>query len=47
MDKDHLVQKYMDIFYRGGDLDRLYDIFSRDLIFDGPLHKFNSARREL
>ena len=43
MDKDHVVQAYMDIFYRGGDLDNLYQIFASDLVFEGPLYKFDNA----
>jgi hypothetical protein len=43
MNKDHVVQKYMDIFYHSGDLDNLYGILSSDLKFEGPLFQFDNA----
>ena len=39
-----LVMHYMEIFYSGEDLDRLYEILAEDLIFEGPYYKFNSAK---
>lgn len=42
--RNHLVQKYMDVFYCSGDFDELYGIFSADLEFDGPLHSFRNAK---
>ena len=33
----------MDVFYRNSDFDSLYNIFSSDLKFEGPLHGFNTA----
>lgn len=43
MEKYQVVQEYMDIFYRGGDLDKLREIFATDLLFEGPLYQFNDA----
>jgi hypothetical protein len=38
-----IALKYMDIFYSGGDLDELEEIFSVDLEFEGPFSRFDSA----
>lgn len=35
---------YMEIFFSGRDLDRLYSIVADDLRFTGPLYHFASAR---
>jgi len=34
----------MEVFYRSGDFDSLYDIFSTDLTFTGPLYQFDNAQ---
>jgi len=39
-----LALKYMEIFYSGKNIDRLYQLFSDDFIFNGPLFKFDSAK---
>ncbi len=39
-----LVMQYMEIFYSGEDLERLFDILAEDLIFEGPYYQFNSAK---
>lgn len=39
-----LVIQYLDIFFSGENLNGLYDIFSEDLQFDGPLINCTSAR---
>ena len=38
-----LAIKYMDIIFLGRDLERLNDIFHKDLRFKGPFQSFNSA----
>jgi len=42
-----LALKYMDIFFSGKDLNQLSQIFSKDITFDGPIFKFNSAKSYL
>lgn len=39
-----ITSKYMDIFFSGRDLERLYKILADDLKFSGPFYQFNSAR---
>lgn len=39
-----IALQYMDIFFSGRDLDRLYDILADDVKFSGPFYKFESAR---
>ena len=39
-----LAQSYMEIFYSGKNLDRLYGIFAESLHFQGPFYQFESAR---
>lgn len=36
--------KYMDIFYSGRELARLYEIMADELKFEGPFFHFDSAR---
>lgn len=43
MNDDHVVSKYMEVFYRSGDFEVLYDIFSNDMKFEGPLIQFDNA----
>jgi hypothetical protein len=43
MKDDHLVHTYMEVFYRSGDFDKLNNIFSTDLKFEGPLYQFDTA----
>jgi hypothetical protein len=38
-----IALRYMDIFYSGEDLDELNEIFSEDLIFEGPFYNFHSS----
>lgn len=38
-----LTLKYMDILYNGGDLDELAGILWKDLKFEGPFYRFDSA----
>jgi hypothetical protein len=38
-----LALKYMEIFCSGKNLERLYEMFSYDLKFEGPLYTFDSA----
>lgn len=39
-----LAHQYLEIFFSGKNLNRLYDLFSEDLQFDGPLLKCTTAR---
>ena len=39
-----LAIQYLDIFFSGENLTGLYDLFSENLQFDGPLLNCNSAR---
>lgn len=39
-----LAYKYLEIFFSGRDLERLYDILADDLKFSGPFYEFTSAR---
>lgn len=39
-----LARKYMDIFFSGTGLERLSNIFAKDLGFSGPFHQFSSAQ---
>ncbi len=39
-----LAYRYMEIFYSGKDLGRLFDLFSDNLMFNGPLFQFESAK---
>ena len=43
MNKDHVVYKYMETFFRTSDFHSLFDIFSNDLKFNGPLYQFDCA----
>ena len=43
MDKDHVVHRYMETFFRTGDYASLREIFSEDLKFRGSLYQFDSA----
>ncbi len=38
-----LAQNYMEIIFGGGDLDRLNDLLSDDLSFEGPFYRFDTA----
>lgn len=35
---------YMEIFFSGKNMERLYDILADDLIFEGPFYQFHSAQ---
>ncbi len=39
-----LALRYMEIFYSGKNIDRLYQLFSDDFSFYGPLFQFDSAK---
>ncbi|HJP17661.1 MAG TPA: hypothetical protein QF468_03285 [Nitrospinota bacterium] len=39
-----LALRYMQIFYSGKNIDRLYQLFSDDFSFSGPLFQFDSAK---
>jgi hypothetical protein len=38
-----IALKYMDIFYSGKEFDELAEIFFDNLVFEGPLFRFDSA----
>ncbi len=38
-----IALRYMDIFYSGRELERLYAIMADELRFDGPFFRFDSA----
>lgn len=35
--------RYMDLFYTENDLEQLSDLFAKDLMFEGPFYKVESA----
>ena len=37
------AQQYMDIIYKTGELDHLWELFTDNLRFRGPFYEFNSA----
>lgn len=39
-----LARKYMEIFFSGGDIEELSQILAKDLVFEGPFYRFNSAK---
>ncbi len=39
----HLALSYLDIFFSGQNLDRLYDLFDPSLHFEGPFFTFDTA----
>ena len=39
-----LAKKYMEVFYESGDFESLYEIFDQNIIFVGPLYKFDNAK---
>jgi hypothetical protein len=39
-----IALRYMDIFFSGEDPDELHKILADNLVFEGPLHRFDSAQ---
>ena len=39
-----IALRFMDIFFSGQDIERLYEILADDLKFEGPFYRFDSSR---